>query len=291
MPARGNILPTVRGTDDVRTIQSRLGAAARGTDQSVQQCAGITDSLRGAWGIFYASVLDYTKEEPRFWTAASQYGRGESFEDELVAWQGKIESAGCGLLVPKYDPKQDEKGSEIVRWIGIAVIAFAGAYVIGKVVPLIPKIRLPQRAGGGGDDEDQRIRVRQKEDPAVERERERAQRQRDDAERARVRAERGGAIRLGGGGGGGPHKTLPAWHGAGEVGIGGQRNWRHNVRLEGEVGAGDYTVKRAGSTIGTIQRRPDGSWLYRTPQDKVAWRGSARSRDGAARKVVLSYSW
>jgi hypothetical protein len=370
--ARGGILPTFHGSDDVRAIQARLAAVMRGTDKSVQQCAGITDATRSSWGLFYSSVLDYTNEEPRFWGSNAQYGRGESFEDEVVAWQDKLQAAGCSMLVPKYNPKDEESkgGAEAVTWIGIAVAALAGAYVVGKVIPLIPRIRMPQ-LGGGRDRDDPEIQVRQKkkeEDPSVERERERRQRQRDDAERAAVRRQSRGGAGGAGHGGGIPQRTLPEWQRqgaeagevsrkvsvewkpvrdykgyeiqvnnrfggqdwfaevyradgswfgrvigtghrdalarakglvdvaprareAGEIGFGRHLNWKKGVRLEGVYGSNQFNVKRGGSTIGTILRRPNGSWLYRTPQDTSAWRGSAHSRDGAARKVVLSYSW
>lgn len=284
-------LPAIIYPSTVDELKKRLGASLKGTDTTVQSCGALDNGLRASWGAFYTTVSSWVASETSIWGLGTQMDRGEAYEDELLAWQERLKSANCTLLVPNFDPRKNEKAGDAggaFTWIGIAVAAVAGAYVVGKVIPLIPRIRLPQRAGNDRDDD--RIRVRKKEDAEADRERERRQAERDNAERAKMRAEKGGGggIRLGGGA---PRNTLPKWHGAGEVGIGGQQNWRHGVHLSGRVGSDQFDVKRGGSTIGTISRRPNGSWLYRTPQDEVEWRGSARSRDGAARKVVLAYSW
>lgn len=140
-------LPVFVTLSDVADLKKRLGAAVRGTDKSVVVCAAVPDAMRASWGLFYASALSYTSEPAHFFqaiSAATLMNRGEAYEDELVQWQDKLEAAGCALLVPKYNPGEQQKNQldtavQLVRWGAIGAIAIGGAYAVSKIIEIIPR--------------------------------------------------------------------------------------------------------------------------------------------------------
>jgi hypothetical protein len=146
-------LPVFVTLSDVANLKRRLGAAVRGTDESVQACAQISDPARASWGLFYAAALSYCNEPPHFFqsiSAATLMNMGEAYEDELVTWQDKIVAGGCVLTVPRYDPGEQQKNQldtavQLVRWGTIAVVAVAGAYAVMKLAEAVPHVNL----GGG----------------------------------------------------------------------------------------------------------------------------------------------
>jgi hypothetical protein len=139
-------LPVFVTLSDVKDLRARLQAAAGGTDLSVQSCAGLPDVDRAAWGQFYASVLTYTQSPPHLFqsmSAATLLNQGESLEDELVAWQGKLTADGCALATPTYDPgaqqnKQLDAVTQLVRYGTIALVAVGGIYLVHEAVKLLP---------------------------------------------------------------------------------------------------------------------------------------------------------
>lgn len=134
------ILPVVVTSGNVDDTKSRLRAALLGTDQSVQACSAMSDPQRAAWGQFYSSVLAFTRSSSSFWTAAADMNQAQAYEDELVAWQPKVQAAGCELLVPSYDPSKDparDATVNLIKWVGIAVLAASGAFVVGKVLEVV----------------------------------------------------------------------------------------------------------------------------------------------------------
>lgn len=140
------VLPVIWTSGDIDALKKRLKAAAKGTDETVQTCAAVGDAMRASWGQWYAAVLDWTNEPTGFFTTGSQANRGEAYEDELYAWQLKLQSTGCTLTVPAFNPQPAEPpGSSIVKWGAIAVVAVAGAYGVSKLVAVLPKIRLGAR--------------------------------------------------------------------------------------------------------------------------------------------------
>jgi hypothetical protein len=139
-------LPVFVTLSDVKDLKTRLQAAAGGTDVSVQNCVSIGDTDRAAWGQFYSAVLSYVREPPHFFqsiSAATLLNQGEAYEDELAAWQDKLEIGGCALSTPKYDPgaqqnKQLDALVQLARWGSIALVAIGGAYGIAKLVEVLP---------------------------------------------------------------------------------------------------------------------------------------------------------
>jgi hypothetical protein len=137
------ILPVFQTPSTVDALKNRLAAALKGTDQSVQSCSALDDTTRASWGVFYTGAMEYAKSSSSWWDAAAEANQGESLEDELYAWQQKLQKV-CTLTVPVFNPQppaaagMDAIGTA-AKWIGIGVVAIAGAYVVSKAVEFIPK--------------------------------------------------------------------------------------------------------------------------------------------------------
>jgi hypothetical protein len=141
------ILPSIIFPSDIQAVQQRLGAAASGTDGSVGTCAKLDNATRAAWLSFYSAVQAYVAMKPAVipWgsgevaTTGSLYDQGLSYEKELFAWQQKL-SGVCALAVPVFDPTPIASPiNDFVKWGAIAAGFLGSAYVVAKVVELIPK--------------------------------------------------------------------------------------------------------------------------------------------------------
>lgn len=151
------ILPIFVTAGVVDDLKKRLRAAAVGTDQTVQSCAPLNDATRASWGQFYAAVLDFTGEPTAFWTANAANERAYAYEDELVSWQGKLKGGGCALTVPDYDPsknKAQDATLQLFEYLAIIAAAVGGAYVVSRVIEVLPKptqtIEVKKSEGDGG---------------------------------------------------------------------------------------------------------------------------------------------
>jgi hypothetical protein len=134
-------LPVFWGPDDINDLKRRLRASAIGTDLGAQACAALPDTTRAAWGIFYAGVLDYCNSPTGFFTTGAQANRGEELENELYAWQQKLTAASCTLGAPSVNPQPAEPpGTGALKFLALAVIAVAGAYVVHEAVATIREI-------------------------------------------------------------------------------------------------------------------------------------------------------
>jgi hypothetical protein len=142
--------PEIQFPSDMKLAVQQLQESARGTDDSVRQCAAIDMGTRASWGDFYIGLLDFTKAhaDP---TALDMVGdlvqRANSYQLQLFAWQKKI-GASCALTLPPLPPappKQQSPGSaaadaivSVFKWATIAGATIGGAYVVGKAISLIP---------------------------------------------------------------------------------------------------------------------------------------------------------
>lgn len=145
------ILPDIYLPSDMRALQARLLAAAQGTDESVRTCGAIDMPTRAAWGLFYIQLSDFAVEDPGTIFFGSRVDRAKELETELFAWQQKI-AKSCALAVPKIDPSQDPNAPKTdavvkaIQYASVAAIVVGGAYVVGKVVGLLPHPASAQRA-------------------------------------------------------------------------------------------------------------------------------------------------
>jgi hypothetical protein len=126
-----------------------LASSAFGVDQAVQACSSLDDATRAGWGVFYVTVIDFTKEEPSFFNLGKMMDRVLAYNDQLSKWQDLLESKGCKttprLVIERPGTPLGEEIVAGLKYVAVA-IAFAGsAYVVGKVVALIPTAS--QRAG------------------------------------------------------------------------------------------------------------------------------------------------
>jgi hypothetical protein len=135
------LLGTFVTADDVRLAQARLLANAQGTDASVQQCGALDATTRAAWGLFYVSVVDTVTKGPGFWTAGADMDATQALAVSLYAWQQKI-GATCQLALPAVDPNAPSPETnafmQLARYGMIVVTVVGGAYVVGKVVEVLP---------------------------------------------------------------------------------------------------------------------------------------------------------
>jgi hypothetical protein len=141
------ILPVFVLGSDVDALKARLRATASATDLGVQACAGVGDTDRASWGLFYASVLVYCKSESSWTSATAQYNQGQMYEDNLFTWQKKLKAAGCD--VTPIDPQPAEApGSgmvtSVVRWVGLTLVVVTSAYVVHEVAATVHEL-LPAR--------------------------------------------------------------------------------------------------------------------------------------------------
>jgi len=150
----GEILPSIIFPGDVKALQLRLQAATLATDAGVQQCAALDDSTRQGWGSFYVAAMSYVALVPVYAlpigknetaTTGTLYDRGLSLEQELFAWQKKLQGIKCALNVPLYDPTPPKSVlPNIIEWASVAVGAVAIAYVVDKGVGLVERV-LPSK--------------------------------------------------------------------------------------------------------------------------------------------------
>ncbi len=146
------LLPDIYLPSDMRALQARLLAAAQGTDESVRTCSAIDTPTRASWGIFYIQLSDFASEDPGTIFFGSRVDRAKELETELFAWQQKIATT-CKLTVPKVDPNtlnptgpSTDALVKAIQYASVAAVVVGGAYVVGKVVGLLPHPASAQRA-------------------------------------------------------------------------------------------------------------------------------------------------
>ena len=133
----------------------RLRAAAQATDQSVQGCS-LDDGVRASWGLFYANLMTFVNRKPVNFLATgdnevlvtgSLSNETAKNGQQLLAWQKTIEAKGCSLTTPIYNPQPPpEPAAEWMKLLALGVATVSGAYVVGKVVSIIPTATQRERA-------------------------------------------------------------------------------------------------------------------------------------------------
>lgn len=148
---------------DVIAEQQRTLASANATNQAVQGCTTMDAGTKSQWAAFYAAITVWCNTPIiNFWTPwapdNSVVVTGDTgdtmmaYEAQLQAWQQKIAGA-CKNVPPGLSEfgasPAGEQASQALRWIAI-IAGFVGtAYVVGKVVSLIPTAS--QRAAMRGE--------------------------------------------------------------------------------------------------------------------------------------------
>lgn len=118
--------------------KARIVAAAAGTDSSVKSCLKLDPTIVANWSLFYAALSAFFQEDPGVWGWGSRYERGEAYEVELVAWQERLQAAGCVLAVPIVHPPPAADITRIFQYAAWGAGFVAVAYVVGKVAPFVP---------------------------------------------------------------------------------------------------------------------------------------------------------
>jgi len=135
------ILPHLIYPSTVADEQARLLAALKGTDASVQACTAFDAPTKQAWALFLGAAGGFCAETPGWFGLGTMMDRAQKYEDELVAWQTKLNDT-CKLSLPTYTPpdapSEVSNALQSIVWI---VGAAAGAYVVGQVISVIPKKR------------------------------------------------------------------------------------------------------------------------------------------------------
>ena len=163
-----SLLPQIFFPDDIRALQTSLRAAIEETDPVVKSCTALDDATRAAWGSFRQAVIGYCTVEVRgfgdlnfeasslavlgpvsvlmnSWgnSSAAFLERGKAYENEVVDWQEKLQSASCALAAPLHERPKEETGNSladlanVAKWVAVLAGVGVGAYVVSKVVPLV----------------------------------------------------------------------------------------------------------------------------------------------------------
>jgi hypothetical protein len=140
-PPQASMLPTWIYPSTCRDAQARLLAAVRGTDQSVQQCASLDTATRASWGDFYAAAVEFALADPGLFGLGARMDQVQAYGFALCQWQDKIQAASCTLTVPQYNPEAPSSDNFVkaVQYGSVAAVAVAGAWLLGKLIELLPK--------------------------------------------------------------------------------------------------------------------------------------------------------
>jgi hypothetical protein len=130
-------LPTIIYPSTVADEQARLKAALDGTNTAVNACASLDPTTKTTWGLFYASANGFCNEKPGLFGLGSMMDRAQKYEDELVSWQ-TAKLTGCAGVVVYSPASNSTSGLQYLAW---GVGAVAGAYIVGKIVSVIPTKR------------------------------------------------------------------------------------------------------------------------------------------------------
>lgn len=136
------ILPSIIYPSTVSDEQARLKAALLGTNTSVQACTQLDAQTKTSWGLFFGAALGFCDESPGIFGLGTMMDRAQSYENELVAWQGRLAKT-CTLSVPGFDPNAPDASTQsavkAIQYVAWGLGALAGAYVVGQIVSVIPK--------------------------------------------------------------------------------------------------------------------------------------------------------
>lgn len=145
------ILPDIYLPSDMRALQARLLANLTATDRSVRQCNGLDQPTRSSWGLFYIAAYDFATLDPGFIFFGTHIDQGRGYEQDLYAWQQKIDHT-CTLTLPEVDPTKRpgqpqevggpgatlDRVTNIIKWTAVLAGVVGGAYVVNKLVSIVP---------------------------------------------------------------------------------------------------------------------------------------------------------
>lgn len=126
-----------------QSAQDDLLTQVEGTTNQVAECTTLPSSDKENWAAWSARVSLFLKEDPGWLGLGSRMDQIEAYAQELVVWQ-KLLSKNCTTIdSTAVDPfaltPQDEWWRSALQWGAVAVVAVAGAYVVGEIISVIPK--------------------------------------------------------------------------------------------------------------------------------------------------------
>lgn len=118
-------------------LQEKLFNDFTAVDHDVTVCTRFTAVENTNWQTFVHTFEDWYNTDPyfNFWTVGSLYNTGLEIQTQILAWQQKIEAAGCVLSEPLI--VQPTPGLD---WGTIKTIVIAAA-VIGVAVTVYPVVK------------------------------------------------------------------------------------------------------------------------------------------------------
>jgi hypothetical protein len=158
-------LPTIIYPSTVANAQTQLLASANGTNDTL--CTGLSTGLTTGWNSFYAALSAFCKEDPGYFGLGTMMDQLESYQTNLKAWQQSIAKA-CPATAPAINPNNEINAStpallSLGQWGLYAIIAVAGAYVVGEVVSAVVPVEraaLPAKHVKGAAKEARRLVMR-----------------------------------------------------------------------------------------------------------------------------------
>jgi len=132
--------PRIIFPSDIANEQAALRSALESTNVDVQSCTALDPNEKTAWGLFYGTAIAFCDEEPGWLSSTgSMMNQAEKYEDELVLFQQKLAKT-CKISAPNYAPPTAPDSITVaLQYVAWTVGAIAGAYVVGKVVSVLPK--------------------------------------------------------------------------------------------------------------------------------------------------------
>lgn len=145
---------------DLRRLQTDVSDQAKKLDLAITSCPTVSAAQLAAWRSTMTKVADFVGTDFGWLTTTLPDGswsfwggdksvadRGQELTRELYAQGQMLEGQKCTLAAPNLDPDADSKKTErnldrfasIVKYGGVAAAFLGTAYVVGKVVELIPK--------------------------------------------------------------------------------------------------------------------------------------------------------
>jgi hypothetical protein len=134
-----SLFPIIRSTEGVKAAKDRLLAEAMGLDKDVQNCGALDATTRASWGLWYASLVDFARQDVPFIGTDQFSTQVDTFVTALDQWKKQL-GGTCALSSPIFTRTQpNQELSAIVQVAQYATIAagvIGGAYAIGKLVEL-----------------------------------------------------------------------------------------------------------------------------------------------------------
>lgn len=144
----GSLLGTFVTSSDVADAKARLVPSFNQTQaDAIANSAKLGQNVFDAWESFYDAWLTFADEDEetlgRFWTAGSRMDRVETYAQQLLDWQKKIQSLDVDLSGPLVLPKHAGDGDELASLlsrVGLVVgVVVAGAFVVREIVLASPR--------------------------------------------------------------------------------------------------------------------------------------------------------